>query len=282
MSWEVWIFALAVLMFAAGTLAGWLLRGQFLGRLLGQREGPAIRHRQEDFTAGIARSDSRADDFAARPGGIAGAIAPAHQDSAQVAGERNPIGDETAISPVRTTFSLALGHRLAESARSGEPLSLLLVRIDNYQVVRDRHGLQATNQILHAAGKFFIASVRGMDWVARFDMTTFAFLLPKTAHSGALHVAERLRTTISSAALSAEETMIPLALSVGTTEAALGDSSEAVLRRAEEAMKASTRAGGNCIHTHARGRPLAEAKLAPQPPERHCFATPVAAASNNR
>ncbi|MGO9111474.1 MAG: GGDEF domain-containing protein [Thermoguttaceae bacterium] len=164
------------------------------------------------------------------------------------------IGEETAIPCVRNTFSLALGHRLVESARGGNPLSLILVRIDNYQGVRDRYGLQVSNQILDAAGKFFIASVRAMDWVARFDTTTFAFLLPNTAHTNALHVAERLRTAVSSAGLSLNGTPIPLTLSLGTTEARLGDSGEVILRRAEEAMHASILTGGNRIHSHTGDR----------------------------
>ena len=124
---------------------------------------------------------------------IAKAIEPAHRDSAHAATAHDRIA-ETAMPSVRTTFSLALGHRLAESARSGDPLSLILVRIDNYQAVYDHYGLQASNQILDAAGTFFVGSVREMDWVARFDRTTFAFLLPRTAHANALRVAERMRT----------------------------------------------------------------------------------------
>jgi diguanylate cyclase len=163
-------------------------------------------------------------------------------------------GEETAAPCVRNTFSLALGHQLAASSRTGDPLSLILVRIDNYHDIRDRYGLQASNEILDAAGKFFIASVRGMDWVARFDVTTFAFLLPSTKHENALCVAERLRRSISSAALSAEAAAIPLTLSLGSTEAIAGDSSEEFLRRAEEAMNASIQTGGNRIHSHACGR----------------------------
>ena len=170
------------------------------------------------------------------------------------AAEQRDRHDEPAAPCVRNTFSLALAHRLAESARRGDPLSMILVRIDNYEGLRNRYGLRAGNQILDAAGKFFIASVRGMDWVARFDLTTFAFLLPNTTHANALHVAERLRATASAASLSVDGTLIPLTLSLGTTEALRGDSSEAVVRRAEEAMNASIRTGGNRIHCHAGGR----------------------------
>ncbi len=247
-----WIFAMAAFVFAAGILVGWLLRGRSLGQSM-MGCGQNIRNGQDDFTSVGPRSDSRADDLAAQRFGIANSAEPAQQAS-KAAAVQERAGDHAAISTVRNTFSLALGHRLAESARSGDPLSLILVRIDNYEAVRDRHGLQATNQILDAAGKFFIASVRGMDWVARFDMTTFALLLPKTAHTNALYVAQRLRTTVSSAALSKDKTPIPLTLSLGTTEAALGDSSETFLRRAEEALNASLRTGGNCIQSRECGK----------------------------
>jgi diguanylate cyclase (GGDEF)-like protein len=247
---DAWAFALAVPIFTGGAIGGWLLRGRFLGWSLGERNGQEVHSAHAEGNVEVAGNGLVACDIAARRTRIAKAIEPAHRDSAHAATARDRIA-ETAMPSVRTTFSLALGHRLAESARSGDPLSLILVRIDNYQAVYDHYGLQASNQILDAAGTFFVGSVREMDWVARFDRTTFAFLLPRTAHANALRVAERMRTRISSSALSVNGTSIPLTLSLGTTEAALGDSSDAILRRAEEAMNAAIQKGGNCVHSHA-------------------------------
>jgi diguanylate cyclase (GGDEF)-like protein len=251
---EAMAFVFAVPLVAAGMLVGWLLRARFPGRSCGRSESDPIGPSQADSISGAADKVPQAVDFASRIGDFADTIQPASPASAQLATAGDPIGNETAAPCVRNTFSLALGHRLAESARRGDPLSVILVRIDNYQNLGDRYGLQVGNQILDAAGKFFIASVRAMDWVARFDMTTFAFLLPNTAHANALRVAERLRTTISFAGKSIDGSPIPLTLSLGTTEAQLGDGSEATLRRAEEAMNASIRTGGNCIHSQAGGR----------------------------
>ncbi len=155
---------------------------------------------------------------------------------------------------MRKTFSLALGHRLAESARSGDPLSLILAKVDNFENLAHRHGLQQSNELLDAVGKFFIASVRGMDWVARFDAATFAFLLPNTAHAGALNVAERLRTTTSAASPAIGSGQVGVTLSLGATDFMVGDTSEAILRRAEEAMNDSIRAGGNCIRSRVAGQ----------------------------
>ena len=195
------------------------------------------------MSSGAAARNLGADHLAARRAGVADARRTAHQDSADAAVLPGPLSDETSTPCVRNTFSLALSHRLAESARGGDPLSLILVRIDNYPDIRDRCGVRASNQFLDAAGKFFIASVRASDWVARFDMTTFAFLLPKTAQIDALCVVERLRTTAPSAGISIDGNLILLSLSFGTTEAVLGDSSEAIVGRAEEAMNASCPGG---------------------------------------
>jgi len=253
MSPEAMVFVLAVLMFVAGMSGGWLLHARFPRRSIGNSEIRASHPDRSDFASDAVRQDPQAVDFGVRLGDFADTGKPAHPGSTDVATAGDRIGHEAAAPCVRNTFSLALGHRLAESARRGDPLSVILVRIDNYHGLSDRYGLQTGNQILDAVGKFFIASVRGMDWVARFDMTTYAILLPNTAHADALCVAERLQTTASSASMSMDGSQISLTLSLGTTEARLGDSSEAILRRAEEAMKASIRLGGNRIHSHACG-----------------------------
>jgi len=162
---------------------------------------------------------------------------------------------EGAAAPcVRNTFSIALDRHLPESARRGDPLSVLLVRIDNYRSSSDRFGGRTEDKLIEAVGKFFIASVRTTDWIARFDTTTFAFLLHGTAHANALMVAERLRKILSDAETPVGATSIPLTLSIGTTDFAPGDSSASILRRAEEAMLSAVRAGGDCVRSR-RARP---------------------------
>jgi diguanylate cyclase (GGDEF)-like protein len=204
-----------------GMLGGWLLRGLLLARSTGSDCRTLPVAQQYTVSAGIV--DEATD-------------------------------GETSTPCVRKTFALALGHRLAESRRRGDPLSLILARIDSYEKLAELHDMQASNEILEAVGKFFIASVRGMDWVARFDAATFAFLLPNTPHTGALQVAERLRTTTSAASPKMGAAEVSFTLSIGTTEFMLGDSGEAILRRAEDAMNASVRSGGNCIRSYVVGQ----------------------------
>jgi len=201
-----------------GTLGGWLIRARYRSRL-GRTPPPAANQHA-----------STTDSMAARP---------------------RPVADETAPC-VRNTFALALGHSLAESARRGDPLSVLLARIDMVQGAGNRRR-QADNQMLEAVGKHLITSVRAMDWVARFDATTFAFLLPNTAHVNSLIVAERLRKNISTAAIPGAKPSRPLTLSIGATDCIVGDTSESILRRVEEAMFAAVQAGGDRIEIRLAG-----------------------------
>ena len=226
----------AAILLALGLLGGWLLHGRSRAKPAGNSQVPPAP------VQGLRRSD-----------GLPGQAAP-RTDLAcsERIGEPN---EGAASTPcVRKTFSLALGHRLAESTRSGDPLSLILAKIDNYEGLAKRHGLQQRNELLDAVGKFFIASVRGMDWVARFDAATFAFLLPNTAHAGAMRVAERLQSTTSAAGPTMGAARAGLTLSLGTTEFMPGDTGEAILRRAEDAMNASLRAGGNCVRSYVVGQ----------------------------
>jgi diguanylate cyclase (GGDEF)-like protein len=161
---------------------------------------------------------------------------------------RDVISAAVAMPCIRNTFSLALGHRLAESARRSDPLSIILIRIDDYSDLCSRYGLKTSNDVLDAAAKFFIASVRAMDWVARFDATTFAFLLPNTTGTQAQGVAERLRIRVAAAHLAADGNQIQMTVSAGVTETSPSDDGDDVLHRAEMALETSIQAGGNQTH----------------------------------
>jgi len=154
--------------------------------------------------------------------------------------------ENTVNSPNRATFCLALRHRLAESKRTGEPLSVIMIRIDGHAALRERLGHHAVSQILQAMARYFVAAMREMDWVVPFSATTFTLLLPRTRGSNAIKVAERLRENLVARDLSVEGQSVQMTISAGATEAIDDDTSEKLLQRAEEAMKAAIRAGGNC------------------------------------
>ena len=195
----------------------------------------------------------RSSDILARPVDCLGNVTLARSIVERGANAANRVA--TGAAPcVRNTFRLALDRLLPEAARRGESFSLLLVSVENVRGTSDPEKLRLAAAKLEAAGQVFIASVRSTDWVARFDATTFAFLLPGAAHAGGLIVAERLRRKLSIATLPAGSSPLRLTVSIGATNFVPGDDSASILHRAEEALHAAIESGGNCIRSRLGDR----------------------------
>jgi diguanylate cyclase (GGDEF)-like protein len=157
----------------------------------------------------------------------------------------------------RDTFSLALGHRLAELGRTRVPLSVILVRVDDFRELCNAYGSHAGSLALQALAKFFTAALRDMDWVARLDTTTFAVLLPGANLVNTTSVAERLRTGVAQASLRVDRHVVNVTISTGAAEASESEDGNTLMQRAEKAMQIAIAQGGNCSHSLAAPEPNA-------------------------
>ncbi len=97
-----------------------------------------------------------------------------------------------------------LGEEYARVLRTGEPASVLVVDLDHFKDVNDRHGHVAGDRVLRGTAEAIAAAIRRADTAARVeDMAArvggeeFAVLLPGTGLEDAAAVAERVRTEIA-------------------------------------------------------------------------------------
>ncbi|MFC3813397.1 diguanylate cyclase [Lysobacter sp. GCM10012299] len=123
------------------------------------------------------------------------------------------------------------------------PYSLMLLDVDHFKDVNDRHGHLLGDRALRAVADAVAASIRHGDVAVRYGGEEFLILLPDTRLESAAQVAERIRQRLAQAAL-------PFALTVSIGLAAgepTRDWSEQVFDRADQALYRAKARGRNCI-----------------------------------
>ncbi|MBA2724490.1 MAG: sensor domain-containing diguanylate cyclase [Actinobacteria bacterium] len=96
----------------------------------------------------------------------------------------------------RRAFGITLEKELARSARSGEPVTLMMIDIDHFKDYNDAYGHQAGDEVLRLVGKALKAASRQFDTPARYGGEEFVVILPSCSSEESFAVAERLRTRV--------------------------------------------------------------------------------------
>lgn len=158
--------------------------------------------------------------------------------------------------------------RLAEATsfcrRYGEPLSLIVLDVDNFGMLNSTFGAAAGDRLLHWAAALIRQNVRDSDSVYRTGADELAVLLPNTEADRALAVAERLRRIArESRAMDDAGEAILVTLSAGVAEFDEDmRGAEPLLLRAQEALQNAREHGRDRLATW-QPAPEAETEEAP-------------------
>ncbi len=143
--------------------------------------------------------------------------------------------------------------RLITEARSrSRPIAVMLLDIDLFKAVNDRHGHAAGDEVLAQVARRLRDGLRPADLLARIGGEEFLVAMPDTSLEQARVAADRLRRRIRDAPFSvAPEVSCRITVSVGV---ALGPGrpgpekeAEALMRRADEALYAAKETGRNRV-----------------------------------
>ena len=149
----------------------------------------------------------------------------------------------------RLSFAPAAEREIELARRHHQPLALLMLDVDHFKAINDRHGHLAGDQVLVEVGKRCRETLRTTDLLARWGGEEFIMLLPNTPQVRAQQLAERVREAVSaSAQLVVDGHSVQVTVSVGvagTVGAATGPtvSLELLIQQADEALYRAKHAG---------------------------------------
>ncbi len=140
-------------------------------------------------------------------------------------------------------FRARLQEELADAARTGRPLSLLIVDLDHFKSVNDRFGHPAGDRLLEAIAAGMRSVARQGETVARLGGEEFGFLLPDTGEEGARAAAERVRGAVASSRGGLNGRTAAVTASVGIAVAPGPANPDMLYRAADRALYEAKRLG---------------------------------------
>jgi diguanylate cyclase (GGDEF)-like protein len=144
---------------------------------------------------------------------------------------------------------------LRQARNQNGRVAILLIDIDHFKQINDRHGHLAGDEALRAIATILRGAIRSKDLIGRFGGEEFVIALPDTDASDAAVTAGRLRTAVANSPLGAmlagvldnprlDPESVRLTVSIGVAVYPTdGQTVDALLERADRAMYAAKAAG---------------------------------------
>ncbi len=159
-------------------------------------------------------------------------------------------------------FWTNLRQGLLVHRRTGQPLSLLLLDLDNFKEFNDRYGHLAGDAMLAAVGKVLRRCVRASDLACRYGGDELAVIAPNTDETEAGQMAERIQAclqevTIPGAGRGEEGERHSVSASIGIASLPRSASTaDELVAAADRALYAAKARGRNSVATASGRRSL--------------------------
>jgi diguanylate cyclase (GGDEF)-like protein len=159
----------------------------------------------------------------------------------------------------RRTFHEIAEREMSRARRAGQPLSIVVLDIDHFRAVNEKHGQRVGDALLQGIAQILRDALRQEDMLVRYGGEEFLVLLPEVPGPGAVIVAGRLRKAVAAEDIAVGEGRFALTVSAGVA-ARLDEGPESVdtlIARAEEALSLAKRRGRNRVVALSLGRSIA-------------------------
>ncbi len=143
-----------------------------------------------------------------------------------------------------------LSTLLLAAQKNKTPMSLIMLDIDHFKQVNDKHGHMAGDEVLKSSAQLLKSKLRSSDALIRYGGEEFLVLLPDTRLGNAEETAERMRELLETTKLAHGKQQIQVTASFGIVEFDPDcDDIDSLLKRVDQALYAAKNAGRNCVVT---------------------------------
>lgn len=147
----------------------------------------------------------------------------------------------------RAAFNDSLQREIKLAQRNSKHLSIIFFDIDHFKTINDTYGHECGDKALASAANCIKEAVRGSDMVFRYGGEEFVIILSDTSLDGANSIANRIHQSIENHTIAYGMDIIKLTASLGISSLRGNDSSDSLIKRADEAMYQAKKNGRNQI-----------------------------------
>ena len=142
-----------------------------------------------------------------------------------------------------------LGLEWKRAQRHQNPLSLLLIDVDNFKAVNDTTEYAFGDEVLRRVAEALHGTVRETDFAARFGGDEFCVLLPQTSPAEAVQTALRIRQRIAGTVMQSGnyQRQVTVSIGVDSYDGRSASSIDHLRRNANRALQEAKRRGKNQV-----------------------------------
>jgi diguanylate cyclase (GGDEF)-like protein len=131
-----------------------------------------------------------------------------------------PLADRDALTKLynRHYFNAEAHRQVSAWRRYGNPLSIVMLDIDHFKRINDKHGHAAGDEVLKALAATLLAQTRDLDTACRYGGEEFVVLLPFTDLTGALAKAHQIKSAIGALTVPWQHHRLTFRVSMGVAE----------------------------------------------------------------
>ena len=141
----------------------------------------------------------------------------------------------------------AMERELARASRTGNPLCLALLDIDNFKTINDRLGHTGGDAALVHLTEVTREVMRPQDLLARYGGEEFVLLLPDTTVANAVAAMTRLQRELTTRFFLQGQEKVLITFSAGVAQLGEGETGADAILRADKSMYLAKRSGKNRV-----------------------------------